>query len=197
MEASTQTPTGVERRPASVGRMFLDRVADTPDLEAYRFPRGDRWESVTWAQAADRVAELAAGLLTLGIGPQERVAIASGTRYEWVLADLAIMCAGAATTTVYPSTVSSEVAYILSDSGSRIVFAEDDEQIAKLREHRDELGDVCKVVTFDGTPDGDWVISLAELEDLGGQLLSERPDVVRERVEATAPDALADRKSVV
>ncbi|QUH04411.1 long-chain fatty acid--CoA ligase [Saccharopolyspora erythraea] len=191
MEASTQTPTGVERRPASVGRMFLDRVADTPDLEAYRFPRGDRWESVTWAQAADRVAELAAGLLTLGIGPQERVAIASGTRYEWVLADLAIMCAGAATTTVYPSTVSSEVAYILSDSGSRIVFAEDDEQIAKLREHRDELGDVCKVVTFDGTPDGDWVISLAELEDLGGQLLSERPDVVRERVEATAPDALA------
>ena len=95
------------------------------------------------------------------------MAIASGTRYEWVLADLAIMSAGAATTTVYPSTISEDVAYIVGDSDSHVVFAEDDAQIDKLRERRAELPALTKVVTFDGTTDGDWVISLADLEQLG------------------------------
>ena len=70
---------------------------------------------------------------------EQRVGIASGTRYEWILADLAIMCAGAATTTVYPSTMADDVAYILADSECRVVFAEDDTQIAKLNEKRNEL----------------------------------------------------------
>ena len=191
MEASTQTQSAVESRPASVGRMVLDRIAQTPDLEAFRYPSGTGWESLTWAEAGERITELAAGLLALGIQPEQRVAIAAGTRHEWAIADLAIMCAGAATTTIYPSTLSSEVAYILSDSGSRVVFAEDDEQIAKLREHRDQLGEIRKVITFDGTPDDDWVIPLAELERLGAQLLAERPDVVRERIEATTGESLA------
>ncbi|WP_344682388.1 long-chain fatty acid--CoA ligase [Saccharopolyspora taberi] len=171
--------------------MLFDRVSQTPEREALRYPAGAGWESLTWAEVGERVTELAAGLLALGVEPEERVAIAAGTRHEWAIADLAVMCAGAATTTIYPSTLSAEVAYILSDSGSRVVFAEDDEQIAKLREHRDELGEIRKVITFDGTPDGDWVIPLAELEQLGAQLLADRPDVVRQRTEATTGDSLA------
>ena len=71
--------------------------------------------------------------------PEQRVGIASGTRYEWILADLAIMCAGGATTTVYPSTNDEDTAYILSDSECQVVFAEDDEQIAKLTARKAEL----------------------------------------------------------
>ena len=72
--------------------------------------------------------DLAAGLVDLGVEPQQRVAIASTTRIEWILADLAIMCAGGATTTVYPTTTAPDVAYILGDSESVVLFAEDAEQ---------------------------------------------------------------------
>ncbi|HET6626180.1 MAG TPA: long-chain fatty acid--CoA ligase [Nocardioidaceae bacterium] len=183
--------TAIENRAPNVGRQFFDRVEATPDREAYRFPKGDTWESVTWRETGDRVTRLAAGLVALGIEPEQRVGIASSTRYEWILADLATMCAGAATTTVYPSTMADDVSYILADSESRVVFAEDDEQVAKLTAHKSELPHLAKVVTFDGAADGDWVIGLADLEKIGENLLAEQPDVVAERVAATSPDALA------
>ena len=91
---------------------------------------------MTWAQAGDQVSRLAAGLLALGVEQEQRVGIAASTRYEWIVADLAIMCAGGATTTVYPSTIADDVAYILADSDCQVVFAEDDEQIAKLGEQQ-------------------------------------------------------------
>jgi long-chain acyl-CoA synthetase len=170
---------------------FLDRVAASADREAFRYPRGEGWESVTWRQAGDLVEKLAAGLLALGITSEQRVGIASGTRYEWILADLAVMCAGGATTTVYPSTNSEDTAYILSDSESRVVFAEDDEQIAKLTAHKAELPHVGKVVTFDGTADGDWVIGLEDLAKLGDAYLAEHPGVIEETARAIGPDQLA------
>ena len=71
----------IERRPASVPRMFLDRVATTPNAEAFRYPDNGGWTSVTWQQVGDRVELIAAGLISLGINPEERVALASGTRY--------------------------------------------------------------------------------------------------------------------
>jgi long-chain acyl-CoA synthetase len=188
-QATAQTL--LANRPSSVGRMFFDRVKATPSLEAYRFPVADAWESVTWGETGDHVTKLAAGLVALGVQPEQRVAIASGTRYEWVLADLAIMSAGAATTTVYPSSVDEDVAYIVGDSDSHVVFAEDDVQIEKLRRQRAELPAVTKVVTFDGTPDGDWVISWSDLEELGASLLADDPDTVEKRIDATAADSLA------
>jgi long-chain acyl-CoA synthetase len=183
--------TVIENRPPNVGSQLFERVRTSPDREAYRYPKGDGWESVTWRETGDAVTRLAAGLVALGVEPEQRVGIASTTRFEWILADLAVMCAGAATTTVYPSTMSADVAYILADSESVVVFAEDDGQIEKLRERRGDLPHLAKVVTFDGTPDGDWVIGLGDLERLGEKLLAEQPNVVEERVDATRPDSLA------
>ena len=133
----------------TVGDQFRRRVRASADREAFRYPVGDHWESVTWAETGEQVDRLAAGLIALGIEPEERVGIASGTRFEWIVADLAILCAGAATTTVYPSTMADDVAYILADSECRIVFAEDEGQVAKLRDKRSELPMLEKVVTFE------------------------------------------------
>ena len=80
--------------PANVAAMFFGRVRKSPDTEAFRKLDGDRWVSVTWQEAGEQVEQLAAGLLALGIQPEQRIGIASSTRYEWILADLAIMCAG-------------------------------------------------------------------------------------------------------
>lgn len=115
----------IDDQAPSVARLFVDRVAATPEAEAFRYPRGDGWGSTTWRQVGDRVTALAAGLIALGVEPEDPVAIASSTRYEWVLADFAIMCAGAATTTIYPTTNAPDVAFIVANSGSAVVVAED------------------------------------------------------------------------
>ena len=171
--------------------MFLDRIAATPTAEAFRYPENGGWTTVTWQQVGQRVELLAAGLISLGIKPEERVALASGTRYEWVVVDFAILAAGAATTTVYPTTHAEDVAFIVANSGSRIVVAEDQKQVDKLIAHRAELPAVQNVVVIDGDGDGDWVITLADLEQRGKQLLADSPSAVTDRIEAIRPDQLA------
>ncbi len=179
-------------RPASFGRLFTDRVAATPDRAAFLTPDPDAeggWRTLTWAQTGERVTDLAAGLLALGIGIEDRVAIASSTRLEWVLADLAVMCAGGATTTIYPTTKTDDVGYILHDSDSQVIFAEDDTQIAKLADAG--LTDLRAIVTFDGTADGERVLSLEQLAEKGRALLAEQPEAVSKRIAELNPEHLA------
>ncbi|MFJ4004373.1 AMP-dependent synthetase/ligase [Streptomyces sp. NPDC090023] len=196
----SDTQTLIENRPPSVAALFLERVAATPDAEAYRYPvpaasgeGPDEWRSLTWGQAAERVYAIAAGLIELGIESEQRVALASSTRVEWILADLGIMCAGGATTTVYPQTNADESSFILSDSESRVLIAEDAAQVAKAVERRAELPALTKVVVIDpeGAETGDWVITLAELEKRGTAYLEQHPELIKERVGAITRDQLA------
>ncbi len=185
----------LDERSPSVGHLYRSRVAASGSREAFQFfvpgPSGERLEHLTWEQTRARTDLWAAGLVALGVAPQDRVAIASATRMEWVLADLAVMTAGAATTTIYPTMLDADVAFIVADSGSRVVFAEDEEQVEKLRRHRSELPDVMRVVTFDGAADGDWVISADRLAELGRERLGADPATVDDRIDALAPDHLA------
>ncbi|MEU4964105.1 AMP-dependent synthetase/ligase [Streptomyces smyrnaeus] len=201
----SDTQSLIENRPPSVATLFLERVEATPDAEAYRYPvirpageseGPDEWRSYSWGEAAERVFSIAAGLMDLGVRPEERVGIASGTRIEWILSDLGILCAGAATTTVYPSTNAAETAYILADSDSRVLIAEDATQLAKVREHRDELPDLAHVILIDGEPtaedaEGDWALSFAELERRGAAYREKHPDAVTETVRGLRSDQLA------
>ncbi|HME16315.1 MAG TPA: long-chain fatty acid--CoA ligase [Mycobacterium sp.] len=189
MSQTSATPTST--KAPNLAMLFLNRVEASPDKEAFRYPGKDGWTSVSWKQAAERVEALAAGLLALGIEPENRIGIASTTRLEWILADLAIMCAGAATTTVYPSTNGDDTAYILADSASRVVFAEDDTQLEKITEHRGDLPDLAKVVVFEGSGDGDSVITLDELAELGAKRLADDPSCVRKVAEEIPADRLA------
>jgi long-chain acyl-CoA synthetase len=178
---------------ASVGEMFLDRVELTPDWEAFRRPTNPGWQSYTWGETGELVQSWAAGLLALGVEPEQRVGIASSTILDWIWADLAIMCAGAATTTVYPSTPSEDVAYILNDSDSQVVFAEDAVQLAKIQSVRSQIPSVRKVVmlTDADSADGDFVISADDLTRLGNELLEQDPDAVKRAVQAVRPESLA------
>ncbi|MDQ0842730.1 long-chain fatty acid--CoA ligase [Streptomyces sp. V1I6] len=201
----SETQTLIENRPPSVATLFTERVAATPDGEAYRYPvppasgsGPDDWRSLSWGQAAERVYAVAAGLIDLGVNAEERVALASSTRVEWILADLGVMCAGGATTTIYPSTNAEESAYILADSSSRVLIAEDAVQLAKAREKRTELPELKHVVVIDpagvepdsSEPEG-WVLTLADLEARGAKYLAKNPEAVKERVAAITADQLA------
>ena len=179
-------------RAQSFGHLFVDRVDKTPQGEAFRYRVGDDWKSLTWSQTRDRVFNLAAGLVDLGLEPQERVAIASTTRIEWILADLAILCAGGATTTVYPSTAAGDVAYILGDSESVVVFAENPDQATKVLTA--ELPRLKAIVLFDGTADGTadvTVLTLDELTARGKARLQNESDLVDKRIADCGPEDLA------
>ena len=183
----------IENRAPNIAVQFRDRVHKSPGGEAYRYPaaEGEPWISLTWKETGDRVEKLAAGLLALGIGTEQRVGIASATRVEWILADLAVMCAGGATTTVYPSTMAEDVSYILSDSECHVVFAEDAEQVAKIKAHRTELPHLAKVVVIDGAAEDDWVITLDDLSALGEKHLADNADAVTQAIDAIEPSHLA------
>ena len=111
----------LDGRAPSVGALFRSRVRATPDAPAYlHFADGSsELTTLTWRQTHEIVEQWAAGLISLGVQLEDRVAIASTTRVEWILADLAIICAGGATTTVYPTTIAEDVAYILDRLGQR------------------------------------------------------------------------------
>ena len=179
-------------RAQSFGHLFVDRVSKTPNREAFRYRVGADWKSLSWSQTKDRVFDLAAGLVDLGVQPQQRVAIAATTRIEWILSDLAILCAGAATTTVYPTTTAGDVAYILGDSESVVVFADNAEQARKAL----DAGLPClkAIVLFDGTVEqsGDvTVLTLDELSTRGRARREQEPDVVDKRIADCGPEDLA------
>ncbi len=154
----------------SLARLFLDRVAASNDAEAFRYPRGGGWTSVTWREAGDRVRRIAAGLVDAGVRPGDRVALICATRYEWLLADLGILCAGAATVAVFPTTAGDEAAFIVADSGAELVVVEDPTQLRKLVDRRGDLPRVRRVLLIDALdpPDGPAVaVQPVEVDDLG------------------------------
>ncbi|MCK5688042.1 long-chain fatty acid--CoA ligase, partial [Myxococcota bacterium] len=160
----------------SVAEMILKRVEASSSKLAFQYPDGESWAQLTWKQAGDRFRFVGCGLLSMGLKKEERVAILSATRMDWITADYGVLTAAGATTTIYPSNTPDECAYIINDSESRFLFAEDDDQIAKLVEKRDELKSLEKVITFDGKAGHDgWVITLDELEEMGRVWDSENP----------------------
>ena len=179
-------------RPASVGAMLIRRVEATSSKEAFRYVEDDRWVSLSWLQTKDKAFQLAAGLLALGVGPEDRVAIASSTRMEWVLADLAIMCAAGATTAIYPSTQHEDVRFILADSQSKMVVAEDDVQVGKILDHLDELPELINIVQLDGKVDHPKVIGWGDLERLGREYLDAHPTSVDDVIAAIGPEDSGD-----
>ncbi|HWH01105.1 MAG TPA: long-chain fatty acid--CoA ligase [Pilimelia sp.] len=177
----------------SIPDMFLKRVAATPHGRALGYPTADgaaAW--LTWAEVGRRALAFAAGLRELGVGLEDRVAIISGTRLEWILADLGIMCAGGATTTVYPTTEPDDASYIIGDSGSRVLVAEDPEQAAKIAGR--DLPALRHVVLITGEPDPAATppqLTMAELEERGARALAADPDLVERVVGEIGPQHLA------
>ncbi|MDP1918051.1 MAG: long-chain fatty acid--CoA ligase [Myxococcales bacterium] len=152
----------------TVPEVLLNRVSLTPNNTAFSYPAGSGWKTVSWKEFGDQVKQIAMGLRALGVKAEQRVAILSGTRYEWVAADLGILCAAGATSTIYPSSLAEDCSYIVSDSGTVIAFAENEEQVKKLMSVKAQMPTLQKIVVFDGKASGDgFVITLQELQELG------------------------------
>ena len=182
----------------SYAHMFRARVAATPDKLAFMVPsytEPEQWRELTWQDCREQVDLLAAGLLSLGLESEQCVAIASDTRIEWVLIDLAIACAGGVTTTVYASTHAGDEKTILLDSGSVMAVAENAEQLEKLR-HDDALDAQLKHLILivddrDGADDDPRVVTWEQLKQLGEQWLAKEPDGVDATIDTLDRDSLS------
>ncbi|MEY8566252.1 AMP-dependent synthetase/ligase [Corynebacteriaceae bacterium 7-707] len=197
---TTDVTTTFDPSVRSTGHMLRKRVTETPKRRAYSYPVTDgtgqeTWKTLTWGEVGAQAAEVGAGLISLGVGPEQRVAIASTTRYEWALADYGIVYAAAATVTVFPTTLANDVRFILDDSDSTVVFVEDREQLAKISGLRGDLPKVNTVVVLDNDvpadADGDWVISMDELRRRGSARLDSHPGEIDGRIDDTDLDDLA------
>ena len=153
------------------------------------------WKAWTWDQTAEAVREIGGGLMALGLAPGECVSILSNTKIEWVLADLAALCCGAVSNGIYPTDAGVQVQYLCEDSSTRMLFVEDDEQLDKALEVREQLPLLRKIVVFDmeGLRDleDEGVIGLPALRALGRDYLIQHPGELERRSQACKPEDLA------
>lgn len=170
----------------SVAAMLKQRIQSTPDADAFYYPDADDvWQTLSWSEVGQRAEAIGAGLHALGIALEERCSISSNTRIEWILVDLGILCAGGATTTIYPSCTAEESAYIIKDSGTRVLFAEDDAQVEKIMTVKDELPELIKIVNISGRGGhSDFVITLEQLESMGKIFLEKNRTTYDERFQS-------------
>ena len=153
------------------------------------------WRSWTWTQVGQAVREIGHGLIALGMDERETASILSNTNVEWVLADLAVLSANGVANGIYPTDAAEQVHYLCEDSGTTVLFVEDDEQLDKALEVRERLPRLKKIVVFDmeGLRDfhDEQVISLDALRELGRQHLAQHPQALAQRVAAVKPADLA------
>ena len=177
---------------ASVPAMFLNRIQSTPDAEAFYYPdETDNWQTMLWKEVGERVAAIAGGLRTLNINIEDRCAILSNTKIEWILIDLGILNAGGATTTIYPTNTAEECQFIINDSATKIVFAENEEQAKKIMTIREQTPSLEKIIILEGKyREEGFVIGLNDLEAMGREWLEKNKQLYLDRINEIQPHHL-------
>ena len=153
------------------------------------------WHSWSWDQTAEAVREISHGLMALGFAARETASILSNTTVEWVLADLAVLSAGGVSNGIYPTDAADQVQFLCEDSGTTVLFVEDDEQLDKVLEVRQHLPRLKKIVVFDMEGlhelNDPQVISLDALRELGRTHAKTHAGEMEARVAACRPQDLA------
>src|SRR3954468_4838010 len=183
MEAGTvgTPPATASTTMADLAALAAARHGSAPALKR---KAGDEWVETSYSELGDVASEVARGLIDLGIGRGDRVAILAHTRPEWTYANLGILAAGAASVSIYQTNSPEECHYVLEHSESTAVFAEDEEQLAKIREIRDRLPALEHVIVIEGETT-DEAISLDDLRERGR---SRPQSELAERSASVTPD---------
>jgi long-chain acyl-CoA synthetase len=170
--------------------MLKETVDRYPERIAYRsILDGGEMTATTWGDFYDETRRTAKSLIALGVGKGDKANILSYSNYRWVLTDLALASIGSCAVGIYHSLLAKDVAHIVTHSDAVLVFAEDEGQVAKLLEIRDQIPDVRKVILFSGDPPADdWVLSYEEFLELGAGVSDE---ALEERIADVTPDDVA------
>lgn len=156
----------------NLSELLANRAAATPNGAAFMSKRDGTWHTTSWQGVYERAQDIAHGLLSLGMNPGDRVAIIGNTREEWSLCDFGLILAGGVTVPIYPSSMADTVSYILANSESTWAFVENEKQLKKILDERQNLPALKQVILWDGhaehvAPAKDFVLTLHELVERG------------------------------
>jgi long-chain acyl-CoA synthetase len=147
----------------TIPRQFLHSVETYDKKDAFRYKRHGSYVDVSHREMLEKVYMAALGLRALNLARQDRIAVISENRVEWVVADLAILSAGCINVPVYPSLPANQIEYILADAETRAVFVSTNEQLAKIQSCRSNLATLQHVICFDPDCESEGVITLDAL----------------------------------
>lgn len=184
-----------ERTERSLPGLLLERMRAGPDEVAFREKRLGVYKGYTWSQLGAEVEQATLGLKELGVKSGDRVVVMGDACIEWVVADYAIMAAGAVTVGIYATCAPSEVAFILSDCVANVVILETQEHLDKLLPVLDQLPDVSRFVVIDTRAlfmfEHPMYLSFEELRELGARRSRLNPGEFEETIGRVGPADLA------
>ena len=176
-------------------KSFLLAAATRGDRPALREKALGIWKTISWNEWLNRAKEVAFALDGIGFRPGDVVSVLANTIPEWCYADLGALCAGGVSSGIYPTDAAKQVAYLVNDSRTRVLFVEDDEQLDKALEARSQCPTLERIVIFD--MDGlakfsdPMCISFDEFLAQGRGRMAERGRRWDEMIDSRGPDDLA------
>jgi long-chain acyl-CoA synthetase len=155
----------------TIARSFLKSVETRGDRPSIREKKFGIWQPTSWREWLQISKDIAFGLHASGFRPGDVASIIANAVPEWVYADMGILCAGGVASGIYPTDSSVQVEYLINDSSTKVIFAEDEEQLDKILSCRPRCPTLQKIIVFDmeglsGFIDP-MVLSLAEFMALG------------------------------
>lgn len=175
----------------NLNEVLRERCHIDASKNAFLVKRNGNWNPVTWGEVDEMVEKIAAGLLAIGLQHGDAASILGNTRLEWTLTDLGALRIGCVSVGIYQTLSGEQSAYILKDSGSKVLFAENMEQVNKIAPHLNELPMLKKVVIWDGTANDEHVITMDELVKLGEEKLAKDTEILREAEKQINPSDTA------
>jgi long-chain acyl-CoA synthetase len=184
MEVGTVSAADASTGSQTIADIVKLAAERSPERPALKHKVGDEWRDISYAELGETVKQIALGLADLGIEKGDRVSILSHTRPEWTFANFGILASGAASVSIYQTNSPQEVHYVADHSESTAIFAEDAEQLEKIRTIRDDLPHLEHVIAFESDGKDDH-ISLDDLRERGRQ---HSDDEYEQRVADVTPD---------
>ena len=176
-------------------KLLRKNASDFPDEVAQREKDFGIWNEVTWAEFEKHVAKIAVGFRLLGAGPGSVVALIGDNRPEWVWGEIAAHATRAMSMGIYRDALEEEIAYLINYTESRIIVAEDEEQIDKLLNLGDRIPSIEKIIYHDPRGmqkyDDPRLLTLDELQEMGAKALTEEPDRYTRMVDQTEGEDVA------
>ncbi|GAA6740876.1 long-chain fatty acid--CoA ligase [Thermus oshimai] len=175
------------------------RALEEGDRVALREKDLGIWNEITYAEYYEKVLLFAHGLLSLGFNPGDRLAILADNIPEWLYAELGAQAVRGISVGVYQSSLPPEIAYMLTYTGASIVLAEDQEQVDKLYEIRNEIPQVRHVIYEDEKGMGGyrdpWLLSFQEVLERGREHRTKHPEAVEKLLLSASPEEVCHLSS--
>lgn len=179
----------------SIPDLFLKRVGSSSGEVAFRHKDLGIYKDVTWAEYWRHVEDFAFGLMDLGLGPGDSVAIMADPCPEWMYADFATLSAGGMGYGIYTTSSVEEVEYLMKTGRARFFVAENQEYVDKLLPVIERLPRLFKLIVIDTRAtfmyDDDRLISFDEVEELGRERKEKFPGELYQRIGKINPDERA------